>query len=501
MRSASLVGALRRSLGPSKSCRAHSARASLTAAQRAHPVAASPATAVPCPLGCCHAPRGPPPAAAAASAAAARAAPSARARPFPSSSSPSPPYVHTRGFHASRPCALAADKPKRDFYEVLGVGKGADKKEIKKAYYKAAKGCHPDTNTDNPAAAEQFAELTGAYEVLKDDGQRGRYDQYGHQGVDPNFGNQGGGGGPFGGMNAEDIFGGAFSNMFNQQGRQQQRAGPRRGGDVQVRMTLPFMEAVNGTTAEIDIATQARCGECEATGCKPGTSPSICPDCKGSGQVTVAQGFFHMQSVCGRCGGAGQVIAEPCGGCRGRKFQSKNRTVQVDVPAGVDDGVSLRLVGEGHQGEKNAPAGNLYVELRVAGDPFFQRDGPHVHTEIPISLGQAVLGDTLTIPSLAGEVELQVPAGTQPDTQLVMRNRGIRKINSAARGHQYIHLKVVVPRELSDEARDLMERLAAIEVAERAQGKEGPGAQFERAAENAAVRVKAALAAKKKEGN
>ena len=406
---------------------------------------------------------------------------------------------HARAFHASYPAEFA-EKPKRDFYEVLGVDKNADKKDIKKAYYKAAKGCHPDTNTDNPAAAEQFAELTGAYEVLSDKEQRQRYDQYGHAGVDPNAqGNYDpfGQGGPFSGMNVEDLFGGGFANMFNQRGA---RRGPKRGGDVQVRLTLPFMEAVNGTKAEIDIATQVRCDTCDATGCKPGTSPSTCPQCQGTGQVIMSQGFFQMQATCDRCGGTGQVIADPCGTCGGRKFVTKQRTVQVDVPAGVDTGVSLRLVGEGHQGEKNAPAGNLYVELRVAADPFFQRDGSHVHTQIPISLAQAALGDTLTIPSLTGEVELQVPAGTQPDTQLVMRNRGIRKINSAGRGHQYIHLKVVVPRDLTPETRALIEKLAEIEEVERAQGKnsESAGAQFERNATNAAQRVAAALEAAKK---
>ncbi len=379
---------------------------------------------------------------------------------------PPPPHPHQRqqrrAFHAT------PSSPQRDFYDILGVNRGADQKEIKKAYYAKAKAMHPDVNKDDPKATEKFAEVQSAYECLSDAEKRASYDQFGHAGAGGNpFGGGGGGGGggpggnPFGGQSAEDIFRN-FGDMFGQQqrgGAGQMRNAPQRGGDVQTRLRVRFMDAVNGCKQDVTYRQATNCGTCSGTGAKPGTSPSVCARCRGTGAIHVQRGFFQMQMPCDACGGTGQVITDPCPTCGGEGRTTKIRTLQVTIPKGVDTGINMRLNQQGDEGIRGGPSGSLYVEIEVERDAFFERDGADVHTEIPIRFSQAALGATIPLRTLRGEVDLKVKAGTQPGEQVVLRGRGIQKLNGGERGNQYVHFHVDIPQSLTPEQQDLLERL------------------------------------------
>ncbi|ETV92788.1 chaperone DnaJ [Aphanomyces invadans] len=356
-----------------------------------------------------------------------------------------------RPFHSS----TRLDASKRDYYQVLGVKNDATKNEIKKKYYELAKKFHPDTNKDDPNAAKKFAEATEAWEILGDEEKRQKYDTFGHAGVDPN--GMGDGDGDFHGF--EDI----FSQMFGHQGgrgRGNGRPRPERGADVQVNTHISFMEAVNGTTRDLNVYTDVTCEPCGGSGAKPGTSPKKCKSCNGSGVEILQQGFFAVEQPCRRCRGEGVTIDNPCGTCRGRGKVKKSRTVEVKIPEGVDNGMNLRLANQGEAGSKGGPAGHLYVAVSVAPDPFFKRDKVDVRCEVPISIAQAVLGGSVVVPTLTGQVELTIPKGTQPGTTLKMRGKGIKELNSSRRGSQLVTLNVHVPDSLSDRQKELMEEFA-----------------------------------------
>ncbi|KAG7401498.1 hypothetical protein PHYBOEH_001043 [Phytophthora boehmeriae] len=350
-------------------------------------------------------------------------------------------------FHSTR---VAREPSKRDFYDVLGVSRDADKGEIKKKYYQLAKKYHPDTNKKDPDAAKKFAEATEAWEILGDDDKRQKYDAYGHAGVDEQAGFGGGGG--FQGQGFEDIFGEFFGGQgFG--GRSRRSASqPQRGADIQVDITLSFMEAVKGTTRDLNITANVECDTCDGSGAKPGTKKKTCPNCKGSGVEIMQQGFFAIESPCRRCHGEGSIIESPCTKCRGQGTVKKPRTVEVKIPEGVDQGMNLRLA---HQ------------------DPFFKRRKTDVLVDVPISVAKAVLGGTVVVPTLTGEVEMKIPRGTQPDTVLQMRGKGIKELNSNRRGSQLVNLQVCIPKTLSARQEELMQEFLE-EESQRAEKGEDP---------------------------
>ena len=312
---------------------------------------------------------------------------------------------------------------KRDYYEVLGVGRDASEGDVKKAYRRLAMKFHPDRNPDDATAEESFKEATEAYEVLSDPEKREAYDRFGHAGVDPNMGGMGGGfdGGSFG-----DIFSDVFGDIFGAgRGGGRGRSSVQRGADLRYALELDLEQAVAGETVEIQVPTLAPCEDCDGSGAKPGTRPSTCPDCGGAGQIRVAQGFFSLQQTCPRCRGAGQVITDPCTGCGGAGRIEKRKTLSVRIPPGVDTGDRIRLAGEGEAGINGGPPGDLYVQVEVREHPIFVRDGGNLYCEVPINFVDAALGGELEVPTLTGRVKLKIPAETQ--TGKLFRLRGKRR--------------------------------------------------------------------------
>jgi len=362
---------------------------------------------------------------------------------------------YSRSFHTTR-SSLA----ERDYYEVLGINRGVSKADIKKAYYAKAKQMHPDVNKDDPKATEKFAEVQSAYECLSNEETKQSYDQFGHAGAGGNpYGGGGGqgGGNPFGGNDPFRGFEDMFRGQQQQQSSQSMRNAPMRGGDVQTRMRVSFMEAVTGCEKDIQFRQATSCDPCKGSGSKPGTSPATCGRCNGTGAIHVSRGFFQMQMPCDACGGEGQVIKHPCGTCGGEGRTTRLRTVSVTIPRGVDTGVNMRLAEQGDEGMRGGPGGSLYIEIEVERDSYFQRDGSDVHTEVPIRFSQAALGTILPLRTLRGEVELKVKPGTQPDEQVLLRNRGIHKLNGGNRGHQYVRFKVEIPTTMTEEQKELLE--------------------------------------------
>jgi molecular chaperone DnaJ len=309
-------------------------------------------------------------------------------------------------FHSTR----LIEQQKRDYYDVLGVSRDANKNEIKKKYYQLAKKYHPDTNKDDPDAAKKFAEATEAWEILGDDEKRQKYNSFGHAGVDENGGFGGGAGGFQGGF--EDIFG-DFASMFGEQaggfgGRRRGQNQPQRGSDIQVNVNLSFMEAVKGSVRDIRFNANEECDSCNGSGAKPGTSKKKCRTCNGTGVEILQQGFFAVETPCRRCRGQGTIIETPCTTCRGKGQVKKTRTVEVKIPEGVDHGMNLRLPHQGEPGVHGGPTGHLYVGINVDPDPFFKRSKTDIHVDIPISVAQAILGGSVIVPTLTGEVELKV---------------------------------------------------------------------------------------------
>ncbi len=354
---------------------------------------------------------------------------------------------------------------KRDYYEVLGVDKNASEDEIKKAYRKKAKQYHPDLNPDNPEAEAKFKEANEAYEVLSDAQKKARYDQFGHAGVDPNYGAGGAGGaGGFGGMDFDlgDLFGSFFGGFGG--GRQQNPNAPRRGEDLEDRVTISFEEAAKGCKRTVEVTRIEACSECGGTGAAKGTAPKTCPECGGRGQVQTQQrtpfGMISTSKACQKCGGRGKIVETPCTKCRGGGRVRRRVSIEVNIPAGIDDRQVLNVPGEGHRGVNGGPAGDLHVVIFVRPHPFFERDGYDVWYNVNVNFAQAALGDTLQIPTLDGKVRWDLPAGTQPDEVFRLAGKGIQKLHSRDKGNQFLRVVVDVPKKLNDRQRELIRQLS-----------------------------------------
>jgi molecular chaperone DnaJ len=348
----------------------------------------------------------------------------------------------------------------RDLYEVLGVDRQASASDLKKAYYRLAKKYHPDVNPGDKEAEEKFKEAANAYQVLGDDDQRQRYDRFGFDGI---RGAASGGGGGF--SSVDDIFS-AFGDLFGDffGGRSSGRRGPPRGADLRLDLGLTFAEAVWGTTKEVQVTRQIPCDTCNATGAKPGTKPETCGMCHGKGQVVQAQGFFMIQSACPTCRGQGTLIKDPCDDCRGRGTKPEASTLSVTVPAGVDDGQTLRLANKG-QTAPGGTTGHLYVVLHVQGDERFRREGDDILTEQPISFVKAALGGEIEIHTLdddtKGTATIKIDPGVQPGDVVVRRGQGVPRVGESGRGDHVVQFKVEIPKKLSAKQEELLRQLAA----------------------------------------
>ena len=346
---------------------------------------------------------------------------------------------------------------KRDYYEVLGVSKGADDKEIKKAYKRLAMKYHPDRTQGDKAMEEKFKEVQEAYEILNDEQKRAAYDQYGHAGVDPN---RGGGGFGGGGADFGDIFGDVFGDIFGG-GRRGGAGGQRaqRGSDLRYNLELSLEEAVKGKELEIKVPTLVACDTCDGSGAKKGTSAKTCGTCGGHGQVTMRQGFFAVQQTCPTCNGRGKIIPDPCPKCHGEGRIEKTKMLKVKIPAGVDTGDRIRLTGEGEAGMHGAPAGDLYVQVHVKDHPIFVRDGNNLACEVPISFSIAALGGEIDVPTLDGRVKLKIPAETQTDKMFRLRGKGVQSVRGGGVGDLVCKVVVETPVNLSDKQKDLLRQL------------------------------------------
>ncbi|WML47466.1 molecular chaperone DnaJ [Neobacillus sp. PS3-34] len=352
---------------------------------------------------------------------------------------------------------------KRDYYEVLGLSKGASKEEIKKAYRKLSKQFHPDINKE-PDAADKFKEVKEAYETLSDDQKRAHYDQFGHTDPNQGFGGFGGGdfGGGFGGF--EDIFNTFFGGGGG--GRRRDPNAPRQGADLQYTMTVSFEEAAFGKETDIEIPREETCETCSGSGAKPGTKPETCQHCQGTGQLNIEQntpfGRVVNRRVCHHCNGTGKEIKHKCSTCGGAGKVKKRRKIHVKIPAGIDDGQQLRMAGQGEAGVNGGPPGDLYVVFHVRSHEFFERDGDDIYCEMPISFVQASLGDEIEVPTLHGKVKLKVPSGTQTGTKFRLKGKGIPNVRGYGTGDQHIIVRILTPTKLSDKQKQLLREFAEI---------------------------------------
>jgi molecular chaperone DnaJ len=341
---------------------------------------------------------------------------------------------------------------KRDFYEVLGVGRDAEEDVIKKAYRKLAMKHHPDRNPDDKAAEEKFKEAKEAYEILTDPQKRAAYDQHGHAGVDPSLGARAGGAGGF-----ADAFGDIFGDIFGQAGGGRGgRNGVYRGADLRYNLEITLEQAARGTETKIRIPTHEACEPCNGTGAKPGTAPKTCSTCAGHGQVRMQQGFFSVQQTCPKCHGAGKVIADPCNSCHGAGRLKKQKTLSVKIPSGVDDGDRIRLSGEGEMGVNGGPPGDLYVQMQLKPHPVFEREGDDLHCEMPISFTVAALGGEIDIPTLDGHAKIKIPPETQSGKIFRLRGKGIKGVRSHSHGDLQCHMVVETPVKLTERQKELL---------------------------------------------
>ena len=361
---------------------------------------------------------------------------------------------------------MAAEN-KRDYYEVLGVQKGASEEEIKKAYKKMARKYHPDLNPGDKDAEEKFKEVNEAYEVLSDSEKKARYDQFGFAGVDPNFGAGGGGYGGGAGFDfgdLGDIFGSFFGGGFGGGQTRRNPNAPQRGESIRMNLTISFEEAAFGCEKELELDRYEACETCHGSGAAPGTSPETCPDCGGSGVVQTRRqtpmGVFASTAPCSRCGGRGKIIKEPCKDCRGSGMVRRRRKIQASVPAGIDNGQTISIRGQGHAGKNGGPAGDLLVTITVRPHELFRREGTSVLCEAPITFPQAVLGAELEIPTIDGKVKYDIPEGTQSGTTFRLKGKGIPALNGRGRGDQYVTVYIETPRNLNREQKEALKKFA-----------------------------------------
>ena len=343
---------------------------------------------------------------------------------------------------------------KRDYYEVLGVEKGASDADIKKAFRRIAMKYHPDRNPDSTDAEEKFKEAQEAYEILGDQEKKSAYDRFGHAGVDGNAGAGGFGGG---GAGFSDVFGDVFGDIFGGGGGRG-RGGPARGSDLRYDLQLDLEDAVKGKTVQIDVPTMVHCDTCDGSGARKGSSPVTCSTCGGNGQVRMSQGFFSVQQTCPQCRGRGQIISDPCGDCHGQGVREERKTLSVKIPAGVDTGDRIRLAGKGEAGPQGGPAGDLYVQMHVREHAIFVRDDANLHCEVPISFAQAALGGELEVPTLSGKVKLKVPAETQSGKLFRLRGKGVAPVRGGATGDLLCRVVLETPVNLSAEQRGFLEQ-------------------------------------------
>ena len=346
---------------------------------------------------------------------------------------------------------------KRDFYEILGVPKNASEDEIKKSYRKLAMKYHPDRNQGDASAEVKFKEAKEAYEMLSDAEKRAAYDQYGHAGVDPNMRGAAGAGG-FGGFG--ESFGDIFGDIFGQ-ARRQQGGGRQvfRGNDLSYAMDITLEEAAAGKKTEIRIPSYDECDTCQGTGAKPGTSAKTCGTCQGQGVVQMRQGFFSVQQNCPHCRGSGKIISDPCSPCHGQGKVKRQKTLEISIPAGIDDGMRIRSTGNGEPGTNGGPPGDLYIEIRLQKHEVFQRDGDDLHCAVPISFTTAALGGEVSVPTLNGEAAIDLPEGTQTGKQFRLRGKGIKGVRASFPGDLYCHITVETPVKLTEHQRKLLKEL------------------------------------------
>lgn len=356
---------------------------------------------------------------------------------------------------------------KRDYYEILGVGKKASADEIKKAYRKLAMQYHPDRNPGNKEAETKFKEATEAYEVLKDDQKRSGYDQFGHDAGTGGHGGFGGGSG-MDGFDFNDIFSN-FSDIFGDMGGGRQtkkRSAAQRGSDIRYNLEISLEEAFRGVTEKISFTIAAACEPCKGSGAQGGEKAADCSICKGSGKIRAQQGFFIVERTCTTCGGVGQTIKNPCKSCRGEGRTNKDKTLSVKIPAGVEEGNRIRLSGEGEAGQRGGPAGDLYVYISIRKHQFFTRKGDDIHFEIPLKFTTAALGGAIEIPTIDGtKASLKIPEGAQNHDQFRLKSRGMSVINSGGRrGDMFVKINIETPVKLSGEERELLMKLDKLMV-------------------------------------
>lgn len=345
---------------------------------------------------------------------------------------------------------------KRDYYDILGVNRDASAAEIKKSYRRLAMKFHPDRNKDDDAAEGKFKEAKEAYEVLKDADKRAAYDRFGHDGV-----RSGPAGGGFSSEGFSDIFGDVFGDIFGASGGRRGASQVFRGSDLGYELKLDLERAVRGESVTIDVPTQVACDTCNGSGAEKGSEPVKCATCNGVGQVRMQQGFFSIQQTCPSCKGAGTTITDPCKACHGRGRKSKTKTLNVKVPAGVDDGDRIRLSGEGEAGRNGGPPGDLYVEIRVAKHRIFDREGPDLSCEVPISFSTATIGGEVDLPTLDGTVSLKVPAGTQSGKVFRLRGKGVTTVRDHRKGDLFARVAIETPVNLTAEQQSLLKKFEA----------------------------------------
>ncbi|MCC1491279.1 molecular chaperone DnaJ [Cognatishimia sp. F0-27] len=351
---------------------------------------------------------------------------------------------------------------KRDYYDLLGLSKGASADEIKKAYRKKAKELHPDRNADNPEAEAQFKEVNEAYEVLKDADKKAAYDRYGHAAFE---GGMGGGGRPggMGGAGGQGDFASAFSDVFDDLfgdfmgGRQGGRQRAARGSDLRYNLRVTLEEAYNGLQKQINVPTSVQCGECSGSGAEGGAEPVSCPTCSGMGKVRATQGFFTVERTCPTCSGLGQIIKNPCTKCGGAGRVQKERALSVNIPAGVETGTRIRLAGEGEAGMRGGPPGDLYIFIEVTPHKIFEREATELHCRVPVSMSTAALGGDIEVPTIdGGRSRVKIPSGSQSGRQMRLRGKGMPALRGGAHGDMYIELAVETPVNLTSRQKELL---------------------------------------------